>query len=664
MKKLLAIFLAALFVFSTATVFVSAASPKPLERDDKNIIKMDFLDFNAESNALWAEQDAEGKWSCFITADNWEYPQNEDEEPIAPYITSSYRGNTEFSFLENGEVLHFEVLGANDNPGLYFILDEVRNDIIPVGKETGDNPKAEYFKIRIRNSSTAAKFSFGWAMNHTNNGKFVNASVSDLKADMNGKEYKSATQEWETYIFSMPTINQATNYNDDLPKDDDGNPLTRWGGFMYDLLLFPFGFGVEDGTGPYVGASIDIDYIVMGSLDYVTNYKSELEIKESTITNLELVNTPAKRDYYVGDEIDITGLEIKATYQNGETEIFTNLTPRAKLEAEAASTPVTFKFGSQAVTYDVKVTGVQDIKIIKTPESTTYEASELTGAFGGDGYEFQITYTDGTVRSSNELPAKSIRFFSDDDLTTPGTKTMTANFYGNTVDFNIEVVAVSDIEIASPEKTYRYNGAVSTDDFAVTLVYNNGDKVASADSATTFEYAIEVNNKAAGEVTAKITATNTDLNLTFVKEVPVTFEMPTALVVKKAPSKTSYQPGEAFDPAGLQVALKYEDGTTIDLLSDDFTATASTFDPGDKRVSIKCTVEGLDRLKVEEPCIIKVEGEVAQNTTKAPDNTTKAPQGNNSSGGINPVVIIVIIVAVVAVAGVAVVLVVLKKKKK
>ena len=68
MKKLLALFLAALFVFSTATI-VFAASPKPLERDENNIVKMDFLDFNPESNALWAKEkdDGSGNWECFIS---------------------------------------------------------------------------------------------------------------------------------------------------------------------------------------------------------------------------------------------------------------------------------------------------------------------------------------------------------------------------------------------------------------------------------------------------------------------------------------------------------------------------------------------------------------------------------------------------------------------
>ena len=156
MKKLLALLLAALFVFSTATLFVSAASPKPIERDEKNIIKMDFLDFNAESNALWAKEkdDGSGYWENTIGYQDFEYPQNPDEIQIAPYLREDYTTfskNREFSFIENGEVLHLEVTGNTTTPGFYFILDEVHDNLIPVGSESADPPKAEYIKIRVRN---------------------------------------------------------------------------------------------------------------------------------------------------------------------------------------------------------------------------------------------------------------------------------------------------------------------------------------------------------------------------------------------------------------------------------------------------------------------------------------------------------------------------------
>ena len=296
MKKLLALFLAALFVFSTATI-VFAASPKPLERDENNIVKMDFLDFNPESNALGAKEkdDGSGNWECFISYGDWEWPQNPDGEQIAPFLKNSYLTNTAFSFIENGEVLHFEVTGDTDTPGLYFILDAPHDETVPIGAEDGDNKKAEYVKIRVRNYSTASRFTIAFAANQTNNYKFVNATISDMKIDMNNKEYKSASGEWETYIFSMRTINIATNYEELLPTNTDGEVQTRWGGYLEALLLFPFGINVTDGTGPYIGAAIDIDYVVLGSLDYVTNYKSTLEQKEESITKLELIKEPTRR---------------------------------------------------------------------------------------------------------------------------------------------------------------------------------------------------------------------------------------------------------------------------------------------------------------------------------------------------------------------------------
>ncbi len=671
MKKLLALFLAVLFVFGTATVFVSAASPKPLERDDRNIVKMDFLDFNPESNVLWAKENEDGTWSNFVSADNWEYPgyDREDEKQIAPYLKSSYGSNTQFTFVENGEVLRFEVTGSNDTPGLYFVLDEVHDNTIPVGTETGDNPKAEYIKIRVRNYSTANRFSFAFAANHTNNYKVVNACISDGKIDKDGKEYKSASGEWETYIFSMPTINSATDYNETMTDtNEDGIPDSRWGGYIDALVLLPFGYDVTDGTGPYVGAQIDIDYVVLGSLDYVTNYKSTLEEKEESITSLELVKEPTKKSYYVGETLDLEGLELKATYADGTTEILTSTSYSVNLETENAAAPVTLTFGSKSASFNVNVIGAKSIEVEKAPEDTTYELSEVAGGFAPNGYTFKVNYTDGTSR--NDFPISMFRCFAD-DTTSAGAKTVTANFYGITTTFPINVINITDIKF-TPDKNYRYNDKVTSDDFTITFVYNDGTEIASGDAATSLEYAIEANTKAAGNSVVKITATNATYGINIVKDVDVTFDVPTGLKVTAKPIKDTYQPSETFDPSGLMVALVYEDEKTVVLDEGDFTARANTGNPGEVKVNIKCTVEGMTDLKLVEDYKITVEGDVASSTTGGdgtsattrPSSSRPQQGGSSSSGGINLVVIVIIIVAVVAVAGVAVVLVVLKKKKK
>ncbi len=668
MKKLLAIFLAALFVFSTATMFVSARTPEPIGRDDKNIVKMDFLDFNAEINALWAKEktDGSGYWENFIPYGEWEYPQNEDEVQIAPYLRENYNTffkNREFSFIENGEVLHFEVTGDTTTPGLYFILDEAHDQNVPVGSESADNPKAEYIKIRVRNYSTANRFSFAFVLNQTNTYRFMPVTISDLIIDANGKEYKSATGEWETYIVNMPTANINTNYEDLLPTDSDGNVTSRWGGLMEALILIPFGYDVTDGTGAYPGAEIDIDYVVMGSLDYVTNYKSELELKEESITKLELVKEPAKKDYYVGETLDLDGLELKATYNDGTSEILTSTSYKANLETEGKNTPVTLTFGSQSAQYNINVVGVESIEVVEKPADTTYEAAEISGGFSPDGFTFKVNYTDGTSRT--DFPAAAFRC-SAADLDKAGVKNVTANFYGIKTNFDINVINVTDVEITPPTKTYRYGDAVSTDDISVTFVYNDGTKIASGDAAITLEYTLDYDTTGAtGEVVATLNATNTTYGINISKEFPINVDTPVALKVATPPIKTTYQPGEAFDKAGLTVHLVYEDGKTALLGEDKYTARANTEEPGSVRVSIKCSIAGLEDLKLDENYTITVEGEVAGTDNSSSSSNTRRPQGgNDDSEGISPIIIVVIIVVVLAVVGVVVVLVVLKKKKK
>ena len=404
MKKILSVFLSVLFVLGSVSMLTSAT--------ESGIYCLDFLDFSADTTALWARYNEEtGEWeqnerldeygeTLVIDGSNYNQPIDEDGNVIAPCfkIYSSYLNNTTWSIIENGEVLHFEVTGANTTPGLSFIIDEYHEKNMQIGAET--NNQAEYVKIRVRNYSSSPRFTFAFATNATNNYKIVSATTSDLYEDANGKKYISGSSEWETYIFSMRDINSATNYNDLLTKNDDGVPQSRWGGFLSELVLFPFGYNVTDGTGSYVGAAIDIDYVVIGSKEYVTNYKSELELKEESITSLELLSVPTKTEYYVGESIDLTGLQLRATYADGTSEILDNASTSANLGTASDSTPVTLKFGTQSVSYNIKVTGIQNIELIEEPESKLYELSVLKNGFTPAGFKFKVNYTDGTFVGS------------------------------------------------------------------------------------------------------------------------------------------------------------------------------------------------------------------------------------------------------------------------
>ncbi len=658
MKKLLALFLAALFIFSTATVIVSAGTIGAIQRDENNIAMVPYLDFNKEANDLWAVEDDNGKWSSKIEYGDYAYPGTENYMPIAAYLRDDqFSSGREYSFIENGEVLHVEMTGSNATPGLWFVLDEEHKKTIPVGSESADNKKAEYVKIRVRNHSACDRFTFGFVTSGTNTYKWTTAVVSDLKVDATGKQYKAAYGEWETYIFSMAAINAATNYNDLIPANPNGTPGNRWYGDLESFILFPFGYNVEDGTAPYVGASIDIDYVVIGSKEYVTNYESELEKKEKSIDKLDLITKPTKSTYYVGESLDLEGLQLKATYKDGTTEIFDSATASANLEIGAESTPVTLTFGSKSVTYDIKVIGVDHIELKKPADKTTYEAAELSGGFIPNGYTFEVTYTDGN--KNDKIPSNKFACTAG-DLSTPGKKNITANFYGFKTDFEIEVIAVTDIEVTAPTKKLYYKDKLDADDFTYTLVFSDGSKLPSDDAKTTLEFAVTADTKKAGDVPATITATNASAGINITKEVTVKYETPTALKVVSDPIKQTYQPGDIFDADGLAVALVYEGNKNVALDAEDFTARANLSNPGNARITIKCSLDGFEDLKLDENKFVTVEGEVTPPESSS-SSTTRAPQGGNE-GGISPVIIVVIVVVVLAAAGVVVFLVIKKKK--
>ena len=669
MKKTLAILLSVLFIMSSVSMFVSAG---PIIKDSEGIDCMSFLDFSADTTALWARYNEEtGEWEqnegpddygdvMIIDGSNYNQPVDEDGKPIAPAfkIYSAYSSNTSWSLTENGEVLHFEVTGDNPYPGLSFIVDEYHAKNINVGSESASTKLAEYVKIRVRNYSSSTRFTFGWANNSTNSGKFISATISDLFTDANGKNYKSGSGEWETYIFSMRDINSATNYLEQLTSDpeiNDGLPQSRWGGNLYELLLFPFGYNVTNGTGAYPGAAIDIDYIVIGSKEYVTNYKSELEKKEESITSLELVSTPTKTSYYVGETLDLEGLQLKATYADGTTEMLDSASTTVNLETASESTPVTLKFGSQSVSYDISVTGIQSIEVVETPDSTVYELASLTDGFTPEGFKFKVTYVDGT--SNSEITESMCNYIGD--ISSVGKKTITANYYGFTTTFDIEIINPVDLEITVNDTAkFRYNDPPTTSDLTINLIYNDGTKKlhGNGGTLTSLDFTITCDTKTPGEVTATVVGTSDEIDLTLTKDITVTIEAPTEMKVTKNPDKTVYGVDEQFDETGMIVSLFYEDGSSVDMDPDDYRVRSNLSAPGEQEVRIISKIEGLD---LEATLTVTVDGSIVPTQTTSTTGST-TPAGDGPSTGL----IIGIVAAVVVVVAVIVVVIIVTKKKK
>ena len=658
MKKILAIFVSVLFVLGACVSIGATAFTYDTESvEGKEITCIDFLDFS-ETNNKWAVYDeTEGTWSP-NEDDGDSY--NEEGDPIAAiWTTNATYGNPKYqagklgwSLTSNGEVLSVEATSTSAVPGIVFTIDEWATSI-KCGKE--ESGGTEYMKIRVRNYSSAQQFTLGFMTTNINNGlSFFSSTISDVAVESNSGE-------WAEYIFSIPTANSDTNYGDQLTQNADGVPNSRWAGNLIRLLFFPFGYNKTDGTGAYQGAAMDIDYIVLGSKKYVTEYKSELQKKEEKVKSIELQKLPDKVAYYAGEIIDLTGIEILATYDDNTTEVIDSCDVDYNFE-EAGKKTVKLKYGKGTASYDVDVTGITSIEIDTLPESLVFtKSSIISDGFAPSDLKVKVNYADNESTTVGVNQVKLVY-----DFTELGAHTVTINYLGFTAQFEVTVINVVDINVDDLEKVY-FGQELTENDLAINCVYSDESVKSLADAKINAKVELEYEIKAPGTIDVVVHLSNETYGIDCTKTIKATVATPVSLDVDTKNAKLSVDVEEKYEPSSLIVNYVYEDGHKSPLSVDDFKLRYDFSEPGTAEVTVTdnyanisasfdVEVKGMD-VTTKNPTTEQVT--TAKDTTTTKSGTT--PSGDSKGSPV--VVIIIVVVAVVAVVAVVVV-VVLKKKKK
>lgn len=645
MKKIVSIFLCALMILSVASVGAFAG---PIVYADgvnnSKIACVDFLDFSKENNDWWAEQKEDGTWSpkeLFMS------PTDDDFNVCGAYIPTDMKNlmtylknKVAWSLTDNGEVLHLKTTSTASNPGIPFCVDDAGSAINLNSEVKGGT---EYVKIRIRNYSTADQLSFGYTCTAWGGGgrRFMEKTIASI-------DIEPVSTEWKTYIFSYPEANAATNYNDLCKDSKTGAISPQYGGKLQDLILFPFGYNVKDGTGAYEGAEMDVDYIVIGTKEYVENYKSELEKKEEKVSKVEITKPADKTSYYVGETLDRTGLEIKATFNDGTTEILESYNVVYNFNEEAAESVVTIKYGSASTTYKVKVTGIKDIAIETPPKTTTYDMVTIkSGSFAPEGLTIKVNYNDGTS-VVKELGSFKLEY----DALKPGEgNVITINFYGAKTSFTANVINVTSIEVEKLDKAYRYGGEIADDDLRITCIYSDGSKKSLADAKinATIDKTYDFTKSGEVEVTVKISNTTYEIDCTATTTANV--EAPTSLAVDTKLAKLSYNVDDKFSTEGLLVSYVYGDGSTVTLKAEDYDVKYDFSEPGDQKVTVTDKHANLSA-----NFTATVEGSTKQTTPRQTTTTS-----GKTSGGCKSAIGAGAALAIVSIIGAGVVL---RKKKE
>ena len=128
-------------------------------------------------------------------------------------------------------------------------------------------------------------------------------------------------------------------------------------------------------------------------------------VGEIAIESISINTEPDKVVYQVGEQLDLTGLSIKAKYENGEENIIKSgfeTTPEDGEELNIkGQKEVTVKLGEKTATFNVDVQGKKDaptlteIKIAKAPDKTKYKVGEN---FNKTGMVVKAIYSDGNSK--------------------------------------------------------------------------------------------------------------------------------------------------------------------------------------------------------------------------------------------------------------------------
>ena len=647
MKKIVSILIAAVMVLGVASLGISAASiTYAAGPNNSKITCVDFLDFSEANNKEWVEKDADGNWVAksvsmtpsdpdTLVANSAYIPLK--QKNLIKFMKDGSTGadHLTWTLTDNGEILKLKAVDSSKTPGIPFCLDDMGVDIT-AGQEL--KGRMEYCKIRIRNYSSADQVSLAFTSSNIGGGGRVISNVSITNVDVD-----AASPEWKTYTFSMIEQNSATNYGSSLQVDEKtGIAGSRWAGNIMDVVFFPFGYNVTDGTGAHEGAEMDIDYIVFGTKEYCENYKSALENKESLVSKIEITKPATKTTYYVGEGLDTTGMEVTATFEDGSKEVLESYNVVYNFNEETDSSEVTVSYGSASQKYNVKVIGIKEIAIETPAKTTTYERASIGSVFAPEGLSIKVTYNDGTTA------VKALGSFKlEHDALKVGDNVITINFFGAKTNFTINVINVVSIKIDALDKTYRYGGEISDKDISdkITCVYSDGSEKSYADAKinATFEKEYDLTKAGEIEVKVKLTASAYDIDCSATTTAKV--EAPASVEADTSLAKLEYNVDDRFSTEGLIVSYVYADGKKVILKADDYTVKYDFSEPGEQKVTVTDKYAGLSA-----SFMATVKGTAKPTTTK-PATTTAA-----SSSGCKSVIGAGAAIAIVSVIGAGVVL--------
>lgn len=268
------------------------------------------------------------------------------------------------------------------------------------------------------------------------------------------------------------------------------------------------------------------------------------------------VKTKMKTTYFVGEQLDVTGGKITATYNNGKTEdvVITNamVSNFSTTSAKNAVLTITYAGKTCSQEYSVIAVVVSSIELVNRAEFKTayFTGDAITYPCG----QIKATYNNGTTQTVNITET----MVADFDSSSAGEdKVLTISYGGKTTTVNYTVTDIVATSI-SIEEDFKYSYFVGelldTTGGKLNVEYNNGNTEV-IDILPSMLIGFDSQFERRGNLTIAWggISINVPYTVTIVKVTSVSLE---------PGMKTTYYQGQALDVTGGKIKATYNNGKT------------------------------------------------------------------------------------------------------
>ena len=300
-------------------------------------------------------------------------------------------------------------------------------------------------------------------------------------------------------------------------------------------------------------------------------------------TGIEIANAPSKKDYFVGETFDASGLVVVKVMSDGNKSLLSasDYTVSSPDMLTAGAKEVTVTSGSFSAKFSINVKAIEaaSIAITKNPTKMVYFVGE---EFSAAGLEVTASYNNG----SSKVLAASEYTVSDPDMSAAGEVEVTVTFGALTASFSINIVEaqILSLEVYKLPTAVKYERKQDFDSTGLVIagVQDNGKKVDVTKQCVLSAPDME----SAGKKTIFVALEELGLSTSF--EIEVAAPRRVKPVIEVFPNKVSYELGETVDFSGLKVSYLLTDGSFEEIPDIYYTLSdaPSTAESGQKTVVI------------------------------------------------------------------------------